>query len=845
MSFIWFIAFIITLVNANSLSKENKRLRAKIRDLQQNRSPSPAQAASASPSITKLSAEERQLIANLTAKTTVPPSPTIPVPASSPVAARPNKKFVISCLDFALQGPKGLLSLFYLGAFFIVAAALVFVNSDVGATTLIGKMLVITIVTLIFAFGGFFVAQNKRLRVAGIVYAGIALILIPIDGIAYYNFANTSGQMVNAGLVWLTVSLIFSGLSWFYYRSIMKNQLMYQFILTGIFSTLWSLLYLCAGRMIDYCLVSVLYGLILELASTFASGNQKVLRANSLLFTLVGCLVGFMAAVSRLEFFQSLVFGDVMMVLFPTILVGYFGYRFTRERSDGHWYGIIIGTLLTIAGILIWKRAGVNTWCVTGIILAYLFGGLDLYSSKLTILSPRQKAVFASLAPIFLIMFCLVGMIAQLIDKTSMTWGNSYLFFVYPMVATTYHCLRRLLLHRSAAGTLTGCLIWAATTLATGLVLSRAETVVWGSSYYLFGFLCAGIALINTTWLYPREKLLLRGAATTIIALTFFCLLTIGYFFDLEDMPFAFFLIPWFYVLFRLYLTVNVGWHLANFGLLIMLGLAAMKKLDATNIINYYDWYGCIWVQLLGLSFLGHSLWTHHFPSPKTSDFRGLLDAAYSLSLLLSILSLAGLVLPEDPLSPGQLHLLFWTAGDIAFTYQLASRYYHLAHPYLDVSALWVVWWWLLAGCLRLESVQWYYQPLIYYFLMRPSYKHMTKQAKKQDYTMFAYALAASAASWRLFSGYTQVQRETGILLSILTGVAGVGVGFWWRQQLLRRVGWGIVIFVVGWLVAIPILQIITAVLTELFGLPVWVWFGLIGAGLLAAATWILRHLQK
>lgn len=94
----------------------------------------------------------------------------------------------------------------YLGAFFIVVAAGIFVSFTYEQLSGVTKTLLLAFFALTFYITGLlFYLKTKRIRPAGLAFTGIGLVLIPLVGLGAYNFIF---QGANANYVWFFTSVI-------------------------------------------------------------------------------------------------------------------------------------------------------------------------------------------------------------------------------------------------------------------------------------------------------------------------------------------------------------------------------------------------------------------------------------------------------------------------------------------------------------------------------------------------------------------------------------------------------------------------------------------------------------
>lgn len=97
--------------------------------------------------------------------------------------------------------------LLYIGTFLIISSAAIFVGFNWATFSGPFKSSVLSLITLaFFAAGFFFYFQTPKLKNAGATFLAIGALLIPFNGLAWYNFALRDS--VSFATVWLTTSII-------------------------------------------------------------------------------------------------------------------------------------------------------------------------------------------------------------------------------------------------------------------------------------------------------------------------------------------------------------------------------------------------------------------------------------------------------------------------------------------------------------------------------------------------------------------------------------------------------------------------------------------------------------
>lgn len=97
--------------------------------------------------------------------------------------------------------------LLYIGAFLIVASASIYLGFQWGSIASSIKAIFFSFITLAFLICGLAFYRIKVIKSAGFAFISIAAILVPFNGVAWYNFyLNTQG--IEPGQVWLVTSIV-------------------------------------------------------------------------------------------------------------------------------------------------------------------------------------------------------------------------------------------------------------------------------------------------------------------------------------------------------------------------------------------------------------------------------------------------------------------------------------------------------------------------------------------------------------------------------------------------------------------------------------------------------------
>ena len=96
--------------------------------------------------------------------------------------------------------------LLYLGAFLVVVSVGIFVGYNFAEISGIGKTALVAAFALLFYVSGLILYKTSQaLKPAGITFSAIGLIVIPLVGLAYYNFV--PGAQVLGPVIWVAVSI--------------------------------------------------------------------------------------------------------------------------------------------------------------------------------------------------------------------------------------------------------------------------------------------------------------------------------------------------------------------------------------------------------------------------------------------------------------------------------------------------------------------------------------------------------------------------------------------------------------------------------------------------------------
>lgn len=162
--------------------------------------------------------------------------------------------------------------LLYVGAFFIVAAASIFVGFQWGTIAGIVKATSFSIFTFVFLLCGLIFFRIKPIKTAGFTFISIAAVLIPFNGVAWFNFYfGPNGQ--TPGGVWLITSVL-SITVYFILTMYMRRALFSYIASLGILSLVLSVVNIMHLHTEFYVLGGIFSAFILMLPGYILHDNE-------------------------------------------------------------------------------------------------------------------------------------------------------------------------------------------------------------------------------------------------------------------------------------------------------------------------------------------------------------------------------------------------------------------------------------------------------------------------------------------------------------------------------------------------------------------------------------------
>lgn len=195
---------------------------------------------------------------------------TNPLPVPTPSVAQA----VTPAEPLAERGLKALQNiniLLYLGAFFVVIAAGIFVGSTYQAIGAMGQVAVMVAISLAFYGSGLgLYALTRRMKPAGVTFTAIGLLLVPLIGVAVQSLL-FSGQ--SPATVWLITSLIAIIMQVIAFLLIRKTYIVYFATLTTI-SLFQSIVASNQAHIYWYGWVLLLVAMVYSVIANFVHDDQ-------------------------------------------------------------------------------------------------------------------------------------------------------------------------------------------------------------------------------------------------------------------------------------------------------------------------------------------------------------------------------------------------------------------------------------------------------------------------------------------------------------------------------------------------------------------------------------------
>jgi hypothetical protein len=164
--------------------------------------------------------------------------------------------------------------LLYIGSFFIVASASIFVGFQWETLDGMIKAILLTGLTILFYIFGAWFYSIEKIKNAGNTFIAIASLLIPFNGIAFYNFV-FEPMGVPFGIIWLMTSLIALAV-YLYLALTIRHKFYTYFAGFGGLSMMISFVNTTQLNPQFYVLFGILFALIMLLLAKTLQKNEDV-----------------------------------------------------------------------------------------------------------------------------------------------------------------------------------------------------------------------------------------------------------------------------------------------------------------------------------------------------------------------------------------------------------------------------------------------------------------------------------------------------------------------------------------------------------------------------------------
>jgi len=298
--------------------------------------------------------------------------------------------------------------LLYLGAFFIVASASIFVGFQWGEIAGIYKVIAFSLITAAFLIGGIIFNKIETVKAAGLTFIFIAAILTPFNGIAWYNFY-LAEVGYSVGDVWLMTSIISITL-YFFLMIYLQKKIMSYVVSLGVLSLVLSIVNV-SQMQIEFYVLGGIFAAFLLLIAGYSIGvkNIKPLQVGS---EPMGISAQVIMPLS-LGFGLYFALGNNIFISFPTALslflsAIFYGLLYGIEKKIG--YAVVAQVLLPSAIYIFLRTVGIEIasafLVVQFIPVVYLYlyryipskEGTFMYSANTMAAITAVGVVFANLA---------------------------------------------------------------------------------------------------------------------------------------------------------------------------------------------------------------------------------------------------------------------------------------------------------------------------------------------------------------------------------------------------------------------------------------------------------------
>ncbi|OFI37550.1 hypothetical protein BIU82_10410 [Arthrobacter sp. SW1] len=185
------------------------------------------------------------------APTVAPMTPPAPPPTPEELAAKAERK--------AKRERQNINITLYVASLLLVASAALFIGSGLPAAL---RFAGVWVITVLFYAGGFILAAKApRLRAAALAFTGTGLALIPVTGLAMYNFVLHHGPSA-----WLVTSL--AGTAAYVFAAVrLDSKVLAYLSLTFVVSSAWSGVSMLGGALVWYFVALIGLAVVLGIAN--------------------------------------------------------------------------------------------------------------------------------------------------------------------------------------------------------------------------------------------------------------------------------------------------------------------------------------------------------------------------------------------------------------------------------------------------------------------------------------------------------------------------------------------------------------------------------------------------
>lgn len=191
----------------------------------------------------------------------VPAAPPRPAPTVATAAPAPPTPEELAALAErkAKRERQNINLTLYVASLLLVASAALFIGSGLPAAL---RFAGVWAITVLFYAGGFILAvKAPRLRAAALAFTGTGLALIPVTGLAMYNFV-----LHNGALAWLVTSL--AGTAAYVFAAVrLDSRVLAWLSLTFVVSSAWSGVSMLGGALVWYFVALIGLAVVLGIAN--------------------------------------------------------------------------------------------------------------------------------------------------------------------------------------------------------------------------------------------------------------------------------------------------------------------------------------------------------------------------------------------------------------------------------------------------------------------------------------------------------------------------------------------------------------------------------------------------